>query len=155
MSQGIEQFIAAARAALPGVPLDRYKVRSYGNSAAMANIIIPLILSGEKTGTFALESEFEHAPQERPQVGDLYVVTEFQGPPVLLYRVTEIQCVPFSGIDHDHVQVEGPNARQVEVWRKIHWDYWGGILRAKGREPSMEMPVIFQRFEVIFPRRAA
>ncbi len=69
---------------------------------------------------------------------------------MLLYRVTEVETVPFEGINHDHVQVEGPNARNVEVWRNIHWDYWGGMLRAKGREPSMQMPVVFHRFEVLY-----
>ena len=57
------------------------------------------------------------------------------------------------GINHEHVQVEGPNARKVEVWRGIHWDYFGNIMRSMGREPSMQMPVIFHRFELLYPRR--
>jgi acetyl-CoA synthetase len=148
----VEAFVAAARAARPDLRIDRYKVRTYGNTRAMADIIVPLILSGQKTGTFALAAEFDADPAAAPQVGDFYVVTQFDGTPALLYRITQTQRVPFEGIDDDHVQVEGPNARQVDIWRKIHWEYWGGLLRARGAEPSMQMPVIFQRFELLYPR---
>lgn len=155
MNQDVEEFLAAARAAVPPHLIGAVKVRTFGSSAAMADVIIDLIAAGEKTGTFALAAEFDAAPEQAPAVGDLYVVTRFQGPAVLLYRITAIERVPFEGINHDHVQVEGPSARTVEVWRKIHWDYWGGLLRARGREPDMQMPVIFQRFEVLYPRPAA
>lgn len=152
MSVAIDEFVAAARSVNPAAGIGRVKVRTFGGSAAMANVIVPLILTGQKTGTFALASEFESDPAAAPQVGDDYVVTWFEGPPALLYRVTEVQRVPFEGIDHGHVQVEGPNARNVETWRRIHWEYWGGMLRRQGREPSMTMPVIFHRFEVLYPR---
>ncbi len=154
MSAAIDEFVAAARSVNPGAGIGRVKVRTFGSSAAMANIIVPLILAGQKTGTFALESEFESNPAAAPQVGDDYVVTWFEGPPALLYRVTEVQIVPFEVIGHEHVQVEGPNARNVATWRRIHWEYWGALLRAQGREPSMTMPVIFQRFEMLYPRVA-
>ena len=149
----IEAFVAQARAALPQHRIERWKVRSFGGSKALCDILVPLILSGEKTGTFALAAEYEKDPAQAPRVGDYYVVTWFQGPPALIYRVTEVETVPFEGIDHGHVQVEGPNARKVEVWRGIHWDYFGNIMRAMGREPSMQMPVIFHRFELLYPRR--
>lgn len=154
MSIAIEEFVAAARSVNPDVAIGPCKVRTFGGSPAMANIIIPLILMGQKTGTFALASEFEADPAAAPRVGEDYVVTWFEGPPALLYRVTEVEIVPFEGINHEHVQVEGPSARSVAVWRKIHWDYWGGMLRRQGREPSMSMPVIFHRFEVLYPRFA-
>jgi uncharacterized protein YhfF len=150
-STAVAEFVERARRARPNERIDSYKVRTFGNSAAISDVIVPLILSRAKTGTFALESEFERAPSEAPRVGDNYVVTHFGGDPVLLYRLTEVERVPFSDISHAHVQVEGPNARTVPVWREIHWAYWGGILRAQGREPSEDMPVLFQRFEVIFP----
>lgn len=155
MTQTVEEFVAAARAARPDLQIDRYKLRSFGGSKAMADIIIPLVQSGEKTGTFALGAEFESDPSRAPQVGDWYVVTWFEGPPVLLFRVTEVEVVPFEGISDRHVEVEGPNARDVKVWRDIHWPYWGAMLRKMGREPSMQMPVIFHRFEVVYPQPGA
>jgi uncharacterized protein YhfF len=151
MTQTVEQFVAAARAARPDLRIDRYKVRTFGGSKAMSDVIVPLILSGEKTGTFALATEFEADPSRAPQAGDWYVVTHHDGVPALIYRVTFVETVPFEGINHEHVQVEGPNARDVKIWRDIHWPYWGATLRQQGREPSMQMPVIFHRYEVVYP----
>lgn len=151
MSIAIDEFVAAARRARPEANIGAVKVRTFGGGPAMCNIIVPLIMLGQKTGTFALASEFDADPAAAPRSGDHYVVTWFEGPPALLYRITHTEVVPFEGINHDHVQVEGPNARSVDVWREIHWDYWGKTLRAAGREPSRTMPVLFQRFEMLYP----
>ncbi len=152
MSTAIETFWRAARAVVPGLPATGYKTRTFGRSAEMANILVPLIASGEKTGTFALTAEYERDPAARPSKGDYFVVTWFDGRPALVYRVTEVATVPFSGIDLEHVAVEGPSARQVDIWRKIHWPYWSGMLREWGQEPSEDMPVVFQRFDLLYPR---
>lgn len=149
----VESFVERARAALPNEQIDRYKIRSYGSSRAIGDAIIALVLSGEKTGTFSLASDFDGQPEQAPSVGDYYVVTNFAGEPALLFRITAVEQVPFRGINAEHVLVEGPAARTVPVWRKIHWDYWGALLRARGSEPSEDMPVIFQRFELLFPQR--
>ena len=155
MTPAVERFIADARAALPNESIGAFKVRTYGGSETMSNIIVPLILQGQKTGTFAMAAEYEQDPAFAPQVGDLYVVTWFDGRPALLYRITVVEQVPFEGINHEHVQVEGPNARQVDIWRKIHWDYWGGMLRQRGLEPSMQMAVVFSRFQLLYPKPVA
>jgi uncharacterized protein YhfF len=150
----VEAFLNEARAALPALKIGKVQVRSFGGSAALGDTLIALIASGEKTGTFAMEAEFEDAPQRRPVAGGLVVVTRFNGPPVLLYELTEVTRVAFRDIGPQHVAVEGPNARDVEVWRRIHWPYWGAMLQARGREPSLDMPVIFQRFNLLFSRRS-
>jgi uncharacterized protein YhfF len=144
----IAAFVAEARAALPGERLDRWTVRTFGNSATIANQVVPLIVSGEKTGTFALEAEFASSGTPRPQVGDWYVVTTFEGHPVALYRVTETEVLPFDAIAERHVAVEGPRLRDVAAWRRVHWDYWTSTLGAMGKTPTEDMLVVFQRFEV-------
>ena len=151
MSATVEAFIAAARAALPQEPIDRWQVRGFGNSAEMSNVLIDLIRRGEKTGTFALESEFATRPNDRPVAGACVVVTHFDGLPALLYRLTEVTPVAFEDIGAEHVAVEGPNARNVEVWRQIHWPYFGALLRARNQQPAPRMTILFQRFTLLYP----
>lgn len=117
----------------------------------MADVLIKLIASGDKTGTFALAAEYQRNPAQRPVLGDYFVVTHFDGSPALVYRITEVATVPFRDIGAKHVAVEGPNARNVEVWRKIHWPYWGAMLRDWGLPPQEDMAVVFQRFELLYP----
>lgn len=152
-TETVERFIAAARAALPQHTIERWQLRSFGGSAQLADALIALIETGEKTGTFSLESEFEGRPDLRPVQGGYVVVTEFQGPPRLLYRLTEVETVAFEDIGPRHVAVEGPKARDVEIWRKIHWPYWGAMLEARGQVPTLHMSVLFQRFELLFTQR--
>jgi uncharacterized protein YhfF len=149
----IAEFLAAARRASPEAALGPIKRRSFGNSAAMADVLIGLIVSGDKTGTFSVPAEFRERPEAAPVVGDHFLVTRFDGTPALLYRVTEVETVPFEGISQRHVDCEGPQLRDVAAWRAVHWDYWTPVLARIGEAPRADMPVIYQRFVVVHPAR--
>jgi uncharacterized protein YhfF len=145
----VSAWVAAARRAAPHEPIQSWKRRTFGNSAALADMLIGLIASGEKTGTFSLPAEFRDTPAAAPVVGDYYVVTRFDGRPALLYRVTEVETLPFAAIGERHVAVEGPTLREVEAWARYHWDYWTAVLARRGESPTPTMPIIFQRFTLI------
>ena len=150
MPSKIEEFWAACRQALPEATQGRgYRVKCFGSDPAMSRLLLDLIRSGQKTGTFGLEWEFEARPADRPEPGDLYVVTDAGGEPGALIRVTGTEVVPFSAIGAAHLQHEGPALREPAAWRKVHWAFWTPALRAMGREPSDDMPVLVQRFEVL------
>jgi uncharacterized protein YhfF len=146
----LARFLESACFAVPALRAVSFKVRTFGGSNAMADTLIALIQKGEKTGTFALESEFVADPAAIPRVDDHYVVTRFDATPVLIYRVTAVETLPFKDIDERHTQVEGAGARALDVWRKIHWEYWGPMLRAAGLEPNESMRVVWQRFRVVY-----
>lgn len=143
----IGSFIAAARAAQPGEPIARWTVRTLGSSQAMFERLLPLILSGEKTGTFSLG--------EAPQVGEYCVITHFDGTPALLWRVTAVEVLPFDAISAAHVQVEGEALRDVEAWRQVHLAAWAAQLEGRSRAEIGATPVVAQRFVVIHPQAPA
>lgn len=140
----IESFVAASREARPDETLVAWTVRTLGSSEAMFERLLPLILSGEKTGTFALG--------EAPQVGEYCVVTHFDGTPALIWRVTAIEILPFDAVSAAHVQVEGKALRDVEAWRKVHLAAWAAQLHGKSRAEIGATPVVMQRFVVIHPQ---
>jgi uncharacterized protein YhfF len=41
--------------------------------------------------------------------------------------------------------------RSLAYWRNAHWHYFSGRCRALGKALSMDMPVICERFKVVFP----
>ena len=150
MTSSIEEFWEACRHERPAETAGRsYRVKRFGNDPAMSRLLLDLIRSGKKTGTFGLEWEFEARPDERPEAGDLYVVTDSDGEPGALIRVTGTEVVPFSAIGAEHLQHEGPALREPAAWRKVHWAFWMPALQAMGREPSDDMPILIQRFEVL------
>ena len=152
MAQSIEEFWEAARQALPAETAGKsYRTRSFGNDEAISRVILDLILAGKKTGTFAVDWEYDARQEPRPGEGDLYIVNDHAGEPRALVRITATERVAFRDIGERHVQCEGPALRSVEPWRRLHWDYWSRTLRKIGREPAEDMPILYQAFELLYP----
>jgi len=143
----VENFVAAAREARPEEPIATWTVRTLGSSEAMFERLLPLILSGEKTGTFSLG--------EAPRVGEYCVITHFDGTPALVWRVTAVDIVPFDAISVAHVQVEGKALRDVEAWRKVHLAAWATQFQGRSRAEIGATPVVAQRYVVIHPQASA
>jgi len=153
MTQTTKEFWDAACRALPDETAGRsYRTRSFGTDEAISKVILGLILAGQKTGTFAVDWEYDARQEPRPARGDLYIVIDHAGAPRALVRITATERVAFSDIGERHVQCEGPALRSIEPWRKLHWDYWSRTLRKIGREPAEDMPVLYQAFELLYPR---
>jgi len=150
MSSRIEEYWEACRRERPAETAGRgYRVKCFGSDPAMSRLLLDLIRGGQKTGTFALEWEFEDRPEDRPAPGDLTIVTDAGGEPGALIRIAGTEVVPFSAIGAEHLRHEGPALREPAAWRKVHWAFWTPALRAMGREPSDDMPILVQRFELL------
>jgi len=126
-----------------------YRVKRFGDDPAMSRLLLDLIRSRAKTGTFAVDWEFDAAPAGRPRPGDLFIVVDADGEPGALIRITETRVLPFADVGPVEVACEGPALRDVALWRRVHWDYWSRTLQGIGRQPSEDMPILFQRFEVL------
>ncbi len=149
-SPEVAAFLEDARAALPGLQIQNVTVRTFGNDAAIAEQLIALIASGAKTGTFALLAEYESSGLPVPHAGDWVAVTQFDGRPALLYRLDEVEVLPFLAIAERHVALEGPRLRELGAWRRVHIEYWTPVLTRLGRDFSDDLPIVFQRFTVRF-----
>lgn len=149
-SPEIEQFWSACRDAVPGIAADaRYSSQSFGDDPALSRRLLELIAAGDKTGTFTVDWQFDEAPGQRPRVGDYRVITDHAGTPGALVRITAVEVVPFDAIDEAWVQCEGPALRRLDLWRRVHWDYWSPLVAGLGREPAGDMPILCQRFELV------
>lgn len=138
----IEAFVAAARAKLPAERIGHYGVRTLGSSEAVFRRLLPVLLDGSKTGTFALEDP------SRP--GDHWVVTHFDGTPALIWRVESVEVVPFGQISEAHIQLEGPGLRQLGAWRQVHLAAWEESLQGLDAGQIERTPVYVQRFTVLY-----
>ena len=156
MHQDIDSFWAACCAARPELEADApYTVKSYGNTPEMADRLLELIRAGEKTGTFAVEWEFEADPTTIPRAGDLVIVLDGSGTPGCLYRIDSVVGLPFNEITEAHIACEGRPMRALEPWRKVHWAYFTRVLEGTDHEPAEDMPVLIQNFTVLYPELTA
>jgi len=126
-----------------------YHVRQFGNNAALSDVLVGLIISGQKTGTYQLPWLLEGDEDLTPVVGGYSVVTDFDDKPRALLLTTSLRTLPYNQITEEETQYEGPNARVLAVWQAIHWPFWSHELELKGKVAAKDMPVTVETFDVI------
>jgi uncharacterized protein YhfF len=131
----------------PATPF--YEAFAFGDSDALATSLADLVLRGTKTGTATLTWENE-VDGKSPSTGDLSVVTTWQGRPLCVIETTGSEVHAFEDVGAGFAAAEGEGDRSLEFWRRAHWNYFGRVCARLGRERSPRMPVICERFRVVF-----
>ncbi len=123
---------------------------SFGDSPALADELLGLVIDGTKTATAELVAEFERVGEPLPAKGDLSIVLDGAREPRLLIRTTRVDVVPFEEVTAEHAYLEGEDDRTLESWREGHERYWRRQLAAVGAEFDPTMPVVCERFKVLY-----
>lgn len=132
-----------------GTPL--YDVFHFADCEAVANALATLVLRGEKVATASLLWEYATEGKRVPQQGDLSVVTRWDGVPLCVIETTEVQVHAFEDVDEAFAAAEGEGDRSLAGWREAHWSYFGRVGEKLGLERTRRMPVVCERFRVVFP----
>jgi uncharacterized protein YhfF len=128
----------------------RYEAMRIGDTRESGNHGAQLILSGAKTATSSLEWEYEQLDRARPQIGSLSVVENGQGEPVCIVETTWLEILPFEQIDAAFAAAYGEWDGTLETWRTENWAYNSKRCRALGRTPTLDMPLVCERFKVVY-----
>lgn len=84
-----------------------------------------------------------------PKVGDLSIVTDFEGSPKCVIETRNVTIVPFSEMTFDICKREGEDD-SLESWREGHIRFFTEEGKLVGFEFREDMPVVFEDFEVIY-----
>jgi uncharacterized protein YhfF len=146
-------FWRVARRAVPGLPAEGpYQVWHFGDSDALAHELAELVLLGVKRATTGLLWDAEADPSAMPVEDGYSIVTERSGVPRLIIRTTDFEVRPFRAVDAEFAAAEGEGDKSLDYWRAAHWRYFTRRCEALGRVASEAMPVILERFQLIYPR---
>lgn len=110
-----------------------------------------LVVSGEKRATAPSLWSFQSQGEPLPRVGDLHVVTNWAGEAQCIIRTTGVEVLPLDRITEEHARAEGEGDGSLAWWRDAHWSYYQRELAGSGHGPQPDMPIVFQRFECVFP----
>ena len=113
-----------------------------------------LILSGVKTATSSLLCSYESADKRPPIAGDLSIVMNGRNEPVCVIETTWSVIQPFALVDERFARDYGEWDRTLPTWREKCWAHYSDQCQALRRSPNQEVPLVCERFRVIFPRRA-
>jgi uncharacterized protein YhfF len=129
---------------------EQYLAEGWGDSPQMAHELGALISAGTKTATCSALWEYEAEGESLPEVGVKTVVLDGNGDPMCIIETTEVEVRPYDEVDARFAYEEDEGDRSLEYWRGAHWRFFSRTLRGIDKEPAMDMPLVCERFRVIF-----
>ncbi len=150
----IQAFRAECAAALPDIDTEApLRVKRFTANPEAAALLLRLVRDRVKTSTASMPWEFVDRPDDRPQEGMYWIVVDAEGNPGAFCRLYYVKEMPFHEIGPDHSALEGEAVRPIDKWKEMHWNFWAKMAETHphGKPVSEDMPVICQRFEVLYP----
>jgi uncharacterized protein YhfF len=127
-----------------------YESFCFADSEDVANELGNLVLAGVKRATAALVWGLEAEGKRPPRPGDLSIVTDWSGKPLCVIETTGTEVVPFEEVSETFAAAEGEGDKTLQYWRAEHWAYFSRECLQMGREPTAQMPVLCERFKVVY-----
>lgn len=154
MTNLIEAFWLAFQDTLP--PESPYRDRPYiaepiGDSPGLADELGALIMAGKKTATCSALWAYEVENEAIPAAGDVWIVLDGRNKPLCIVETIEVTIRAFNQVDARFAWEEGEGDRSLVYWRAAHTDFFTRTLPHIGRELDETMPLVCERFRVIYP----
>lgn len=127
-----------------------YTAEGWGDGPEMADELGDLIARDIKTATCSALWEWEAEGKRIPQEGQITIVLNGSGDPLCIVETTEVTVRKYSEVDSEFAQAEGEGDFSLEYWRQAHKNFFSRTLPKIGREFSEEMPLVCERFKVIY-----
>jgi len=122
----------------------------FDDNEQSADELALLVLSGTKRATAGLIWSFEAASVPLPKAGDLSVVTNWAKTPLCVIETMRVDVVAYDQVSAEFAATEGEGDGSLGYWREAHWAYFGRECQRIGRFPDPKMPVVCERFAVVF-----
>jgi len=127
-----------------------YSAWHFCDNRSDAEALAELVRSGRKRATAGALWSYEDEHEPLPGAGDYSVVTDWDGRARCVICTRSVEVVPFAEVTADFAATEGEGDGSLEYWRQEHWAAFSRGLAEIGRVPELDMPVVCERFDVVF-----
>ena len=127
-----------------------YEVWGFCSGEHLPDKLIGLVKTGGKTGTSSALELYDGSGEKVPEEGDVSVLTYGNGMPGCIIKTVETRIKKFREISEEEARLEGEGDLSLEYWRNVHEWFFTLEYEEHGKEFSEDIPVIFERFEVIY-----
>ncbi|HEX6121433.1 MAG TPA: ASCH domain-containing protein [Dongiaceae bacterium] len=146
----IEAFWREAVAATPELDLvSEFTIFSFGDSQDLCDHVLAETRAGRNRATASLRWAYE---SRLPKVGAIAIATDWAGAPRAVLVTRRVDIVPYDEVDEDFALAEGYVADPLNEWREVHWAFFCRRCAELGRVASLDMPIVCERFELVYPR---
>lgn len=127
-----------------------YEVFHFDDCESNANELGELVVAGTKQATASLVWTYDVQGKPRPEPGHLSIVTNWQGEPLCVIETTRVDVVPFNEVSEEFAAVEGEGDGSLRHWLAAHKSYFARECERLNRKASEDMPVMCERFKVVY-----
>jgi uncharacterized protein YhfF len=152
-SAAVQQFWAEFCHHAQLVSATPYQAWHFGDSRELADELVALVVDGPKRATASLGWTVDRYPALAPILGSYSVITTFAGEPRGVICSSRIERCAFRDVSAEFAWTEGEGDRSLADWRAGHWAYFTRECAVLGLTPSEDMPVVLERFELLYPKR--
>ena len=146
----IDSFWRKAVAATPELKVDAvFSVFSFGDNPDLCEYVLAETLAGRNRATASLQWSYDGP---LPQAGDVAIATDWTGAPRAVLVTRQVEVVRYADIGEDFARAEGYVADPLDEWRDVHWAFFSRRCAELGRIASPDMPIVCERFELVYPR---
>ena len=137
------------------LPPGRIRVDGYGDTPEPSCKLLALIASGRKRAGTGLLWGYQHDREPIAQAGDLEIVVDHRGAPVLVTRIVSLQVIPFIEVSAEYATIEGEGDGSWSTGAKV-LDSFRASATASARYPQNPclLSATSLRFCMPYPLRA-
>ena len=128
-----------------------YVAEAWGDSPQLAQELAELIAAGIKTATCSALWQWQAEAATIPEAGIITIVLDGHDQPVAVVETTEVTVRPYNEVEAQFAYEEGEGDRSLAYWREAHWQFFSRTLPKIGKEPQEDMPLVCERFRLIYP----
>jgi uncharacterized protein YhfF len=135
-----------------GVDADRYAVVALGDSEAMADENLEMVLLGIKRARVSLARDYGMGREPLPKVGDHVVVVDGRNKPRCVWRTTGVEVKPLNAVDDAFIRDEGEGDGTRDGWLASHRAWFARRGEREGFQMDDAIETVFERFTIVWPR---
>lgn len=114
-----------------------------------ADACAALVHKGIKQATATSLWWYEKNNEPLPKVGDLSVVTDWEGNAQAVIETTKVEKVSFDNITAEFAKIEGEGDGSLAYWKKVHEAYYRREMEPFGDTFDKKMIVVCEYFKTI------
>ena len=129
-----------------------YEAWGFGDSPQMADELGALVLAGTKQATASSIWVYEDSDEPEPYPGQISMILNGAGEPMCIIQTTDLTVKAFNEVDEEFAATEGEGDKSLRYWREAHTRFFTRECESlPGRTFDETMPVLCERFKVIYP----
>ncbi len=127
------------------------EVFRFGRSEDESQRLLKLVLRGKKRASTSSYLAYEAEGDALPEKGSYSIITDWDGIPRCVIRVTKVKVIPFCEITQEQALREGED-KLLEEWQERHREFFKMHGSMIGYGFTEDMPVVYEEFHLEYKK---